>query len=101
MRINARRFRLLAALFLSVTATFAQTSTTPLSGTVYDHTGAVLPGATVSAVNDATGVSVKQITNGAGLYAFPAMAVGKYTVTVELQGFKTVRRQSVTLAVGT
>jgi hypothetical protein len=102
MRTDARRFRLFAALlFLSVTAAFCQTSTTELSGTVYDHTGAVLAGAIVSAVNDATGVSVKRITNGAGLYSFPAMAVGKYTVTVEMAGFKTGRRQGVTLAVGT
>src|SRR5882757_9334521 len=99
MRTDVIRF-LLAAL-LSATAAFSQTSTTELSGTVYDHTGAVLPGAIVSAVNDATGVSVKRVTNGAGLYAFPSMPVGKYTVTVEMAGFKTGRRQAVTLAVGT
>src|SRR5712671_1077826 len=101
MRRDTGRFRFFAAmLFLSVTA-FSQTSTTELSGTVYDNTGAVLPGAIVSVVNDATGVSVKRVTNGAGLYAFPSMPVGKYTVTVEMAGFKTGRRQAVTLAVGT
>src|SRR5882757_10481069 len=99
MRTDVIRF-LLAAL-LSATAIFSQTATTELSGTVYDNTGAVLPGAIVSVVNDATGVAVKHISNGAGLYAFPSMPVGKYTVTVEMTGFKTGRRQGVTLAVGT
>ena len=81
--------------------TFAQTSTAALSGTVYDSSGAVVVGAAVTATNDATGVTLKQSTNNAGLYAFPSIGVGTYTVTVELTGFKTVRRTGVTLVVGT
>jgi hypothetical protein len=55
----------------------------------------------VTAVNDATGVGLTQITNGSGLYSFPSVGVGTYTVTVELTGFKTVRRTGITLVVGT
>src|SRR5947209_7415873 len=88
-------------ILLTATLSLAQTSTTALSGTVYDSSGAVVVGAAVTATNDATGVALKQSTNNAGLYAFPSVGVGTYTVTVELTGFKTVRRTGVTLVVGT
>ena len=58
-----------AAVVLPVVLSFAQTSTTALSGTVYDSSGAVVVGAAVTATNDATGVALKQSTNSAGLYA--------------------------------
>jgi hypothetical protein len=79
----------------------AQTSTTTLSGTVYDPSGAVVGGAEVTATNDATGVPFKQNTNEAGLYSFPSIGVGTYTVTVEIPGFKTARVTGITLNVGT
>ena len=88
-------------LLISAFVCAAQTSTTQLSGTVSDNSGAVLPAAVVTVVNDATGATLKQVTNNAGLFAFPSMGVGTYTVSVELQGFKTARRTSVTLVVGT
>jgi hypothetical protein len=68
---------------------------------VYDATGAVVVGANVTAVNDATGVPMKQITNNAGLFSFPSVNPGTYTLTVEMSGFKTTRRTGVTLVVGT
>jgi hypothetical protein len=80
---------------------WSQTSTTELSGTVYDPTGAVVTGAVVTADNSATGTSLKQITNSAGLYAFPSIAIGTYTLKVETPGFKTAQLSGVTLAVGT
>jgi hypothetical protein len=100
---TGRVFALVLAtgLFLADPVTLSQTATTELSGTVYDHTGAVLPAAAVSVANEATGVTLRQLTNAAGLYAFPSMGVGRYTITVELQGFKTARRQGVSLVVGT
>ena len=90
-----------AAVVLSVVFLCAQTSTTSLSGTVYDASGAVVVGAAVTVFNDATGVALKQNTNSAGLYSFPSIGVGSYTLTVELTGFKTVRRTGITLVVGT
>ncbi|MBV8817976.1 MAG: carboxypeptidase regulatory-like domain-containing protein, partial [Acidobacteriaceae bacterium] len=68
---------------------------------MYDNSGAVVAGAVVSAVNDATGVTLKQTTNNAGLFSYPSVAVGQYTVTVEMPGFKTARRTGVTLEVNT
>src|SRR5262245_44242666 len=80
------------------TISFAQTST--ISGTVYDPTGAVIGGVDVAALNEATGVTVRQVTNEVGLYSFPAIGVGTYTLTVELPGFKTAKRTGITLNVG-
>ncbi len=54
----ARSILLLCALVvLTVTATHAQTGTSRIAGTVVDQTGAVVPGATVTATNEATGVT--------------------------------------------
>mgnify|MGYP003332703648 CR=1 FL=1 len=96
-----KQFRLLG-LVLGVTAlTFAQTSTSEFTGTVKDSTGAVVPGANVTIVNDETGVSNKQSTSTSGNFDFPAMPVGSYTLTVEATGFKTAKLTKNTLAVNT
>src|SRR5215467_13546703 len=92
---------LVAGICCSAVLSYSQTSSTALSGTVYDPSGAVVGGASVTAMNDATGVTFKQTTNESGLYSFPSIAVGTYTVTVEIAGFKTARRTGITLNVAT
>src|SRR5216684_2138106 len=84
--------------YVSVCA--GQTSTSLISGTVFDRSGAVVTGATVTAANEGTGAALKQLTNSAGLYAFPSIQVGTYTITVELPGFKTARQNGNKLVVG-
>jgi hypothetical protein len=82
---------LLIACFLAtleVVSAHAQGTTSRVLGRVTDQTGAVIPGATVTLTNDATGVSFTTVTIETGDYAFEAVQVGRYTVTVELQGFK-------------
>jgi Carboxypeptidase regulatory-like domain len=74
-------------LLLSVPA-FAQTLGT-ITGEVKDSTGAVVPGATVTVVNKATNATRTTQSNDVGLYDFPALPPGLYTVSSELQGFKT------------
>lgn len=69
-----------------------------LRGTVKDASGGVVPGATVTALNEATGAKSETITSTAGLYSFPNVLAGSYTVTVELQGFKKFIRKSVTVS---
>ena len=61
----------------------------------------MVAGAIVGATNDATGVAQKQVTNSSGLFAFPSISIGGYTVTVEMPGFKTARRTGITLEVNT
>src|SRR5947209_16719948 len=90
---------LLCALLTSVVC--AQTSTSRITGIVTDSTGAVVPGATVTALNEATGGSQTQTTTDAGLYAFPSLPVGAYTISVERQGFKTAQKTGNILEVST
>ncbi|PYV17023.1 MAG: hypothetical protein DMG07_06675, partial [Acidobacteria bacterium] len=78
-----------------------QTGTSRISGTVTDVSGAVVPGATVTARNEATGVRYSQSTTDAGLYAFPSLPVGVYTIAVELSGFKTAQKTGIVLEVNT
>lgn len=88
-------------IFLSSAVLPAQTSASQISGTVRDSTGAVVPGAQVTAVNEETGVAYRQQTTPAGLYAFPGLTAGRYTVSVDLKGFKTSRSTGNTLQVDT
>jgi len=79
----------------------AASSTGSLSGTVADANGGVIPGATVVIKNAATGVELTTVTNSVGAYVFPALAIGSYTVTISLQGFKTAVVTGVRLLAGT
>src|SRR5579884_4206246 len=91
----------LLLLAASCAIALAQTSTSEITGTVRDASGAVIPGAAVTATNDATGVTYTQTTTNAGLYAFPAVPAGSYTITAEASGFKTARRTGNLVVVGT
>src|SRR5947207_1674068 len=77
----------------------AQTVNASLGGTVADSTGALLPGATVSATGIDTGVVTKAVTNEAGAYQFPSLQAGSYRVAAELPGFQEFVYQRVTLGV--
>ncbi len=59
-----------------------------ISGVVSDEQGAAVPGATVTIHNEATGVDITTITNSAGAYTSPPLVLGRYSVTVDVQGFK-------------
>ncbi len=81
-------------------AIVAQTGTSNISGTVKDMSGGVVPGATVTAKNEATGVTNTQTTTDSGLYSFASLPVGTYTISIEKQGFKTLQKTNNTLQVG-
>src|SRR2546422_11429990 len=85
---------------LGVAAAIAQTGSSNITGAVRDVNGAVVPGATVTAKNEATGVTSTQTTTESGLYAFSSLPVGTYTITVEKQGFKTLQKSNHVLDVG-
>ena len=55
------------------------------------------PGASVTATNLASGTSRATTTNDVGLFRFVAMPPGRYTVTVEMQGFKPLKVEEFTL----
>lgn len=67
----------------------AQNVYAALHGTVTDTTGAVVPGASVTALNTSTGISTVQTTDSKGYYVFPQLAIGgPYTVTISQTGFQ-------------
>src|SRR5262247_3427287 len=89
------------AFLLYASIAFAQTATSRITGTVTDASGALVPGAMVTANNEATGVTYTQTTTEAGLYGFPSLPVGAYTISVTLPGFKTATKTGNTLEVNT
>lgn len=66
----------------------AQTITGSITGTVTDPSGAALSNAKVTATNVETGVESTVNTSESGIYTFPFLNTGNYTVTVENSGFK-------------
>ena len=78
IRSVARRMLLIGVVLLLPVAVFAQEAV--LTGTVTDSTGAVLPGVTVTASNDATGNKFVGVTDERGIYRVP-VRIGTYQVT--------------------
>jgi len=71
-----------------------------LNGTVTDASGAAVPNAKISVTSPSTGLSRNTQTSDAGLYVFSGLPVGQYDVTVDAQGFKSVKRTGLQLEVG-
>ncbi|GAC1616646.1 MAG: hypothetical protein PVS2B2_00940 [Candidatus Acidiferrum sp.] len=88
---------LMLALFSSGHAYASVTAS--ISGTVVDATGAAVVGASVTATNVDTSVTTTQATNGQGYYSFQSLPLGRYTVEVQLKGFKTYRQTGLVLDV--
>ncbi len=100
--MNHYRIFLSAFLLLCTPAILlAQTSTSQISGTIFDPSGAIVPGAVVTLTNEATGVTQKITSTGAGVYAFPSIPVGTYTIKVEAPGFKASVRSGNTVQINT
>ena len=84
---------------LAPAAAVAQTTTGTILGDVKDSTGGTLPGVTVTAVNQANGLTREAVTDGLGSYRFAAMPPGVYTVKAALAGFKEATRADLRLAI--
>ena len=79
----------------------AQTANGTIRGTVTDPSGALLPGASVTARNLATGLSVSATTTGAGIYSLSNLPPGRYSITVEAAQLKRYVREGVTIQTAT
>ncbi|HTM26130.1 MAG TPA: carboxypeptidase-like regulatory domain-containing protein, partial [Vicinamibacterales bacterium] len=87
--VGRRVLGLVAGICLAASApAAAQTNTGRISGTVADSSGGVLPGVSVTATNEGTGLTRTSTTDGQGGYVFVDLPVGTYTVKTELSGFK-------------
>ena len=89
------------ALLLLCGACFGQNGLSRISGSVTDPSGAVIAGADVTARDEATGIVYNQRTTDAGLYSFPSLPLGPYSITVEAAGFKKYTRSGNVLEVST
>ncbi len=92
LRTHARtRCRLWAICFLlSIGFVFGQMNTGELGGSVQDTSGAVLPGASISAESAGTGQAFASVSNHSGEYLFPQLPSGIYTLKVSAPNFKQV-----------
>jgi hypothetical protein len=71
-----------------------------ITGTITDESGAVIPGVTVTATNNATGVSSHTATTSVGTYTITDLIPGVYTVKVDKAGFQTSVLNNVNVDVG-
>jgi hypothetical protein len=88
----AKLFGPVAALFflsLAITPHLFAQSTATIRGTVTDTSGAVVPSATVSVQNEATGLARTMSTNTTGAYEFPALPIGSYRLEIKAPGMRT------------
>jgi len=91
------RLILLFLLFISLSASFAQTATGALRGQVSDPSGAAITGASV-VMTPATAAPVVVQTNAQGMYEFKGLAEGQYTLTVVAQGFTLYENDNVVIS---
>ena len=79
---------------------FSQVTNAAIHGTVTDPSGAVIPGAKITALNTATGIAKTTTSDKSGYFIFPELQVGgPYTVTVSAVGFNNLMASGLTLNV--
>ncbi len=95
-----RKYAFVVALALCVSTMTARAQINPshLTGTVKDAQGAVLPGVTVTANSPALLGAQSVVSEAGGEYRFPSLPSGTYTLTFELAGFQTLKRENIVLA---
>ncbi len=86
-----------AVLGLTLSTAYAADTNGRIKGTVTDSTSAVVPGALVTATNLQTGVKFTTHSLKDGGYLFPELPIGSYSITVELNGFKTFTATGIKL----
>ena len=97
-RIPYLVFALVLTLFV-VTGVRAQ-STGSMTGTVSDPSGASIPDATVTLTNTGTAQTRTVLTNTGGIFSFPELPIGTYTMQISKSGFATQKRSATELLTG-
>src|ERR1035437_8045700 len=98
---ESRRIFCLLVLLSTLPCLLIAQVTGTITGTVRDTTGAVVPEARVTATNTETGQLRTVVTDGAGQYVLPQLAVGHYEVRVGKEGFSAFLQTGVLLQVNT
>src|SRR6185503_11650711 len=89
-----------SGLLMSAFPVEAQVTTATLIGQLRDTSGAVIPGATVIATHEGTGVVRETRTDDNGEFVLSALPNGPYTVKIELTGFKALENHGIQLGAG-
>lgn len=102
--IKTRRlldWAMLLAMLLGISAlpAFGQIDRGAIAGTIVDTSGAIVPNATVTITNKATGVAVTTPVDASGEYQVLTLIPGIYSVKVSAEGFDSVLRDNITLHV--
>lgn len=79
---------------------FAQGNSAQLTGAVTDESGAAVPDAKIEVAQEGTGVRRYGRTNNLGFYSIPQLPPAQYRVTIQQQGFRSITRAGILLAVG-
>ncbi len=93
-------FLFASALLMPASPLNAQVTTATLVGVLRDSSASVIPGATVVATHEGTGVSREAVTDANGEFVLSALPSGPYTVKIELTGFKTLQNRGMELLAG-
>jgi hypothetical protein len=96
-RLSRVAIHLCLVLIMGALPALAQTISGRIDGHVTDSSGGVLPGATVTVVNEGTGLTRTLITDEAGLFTATNLPVGIYSITAELQGFRRQQKTGINL----
>ena len=97
------RRRLAGLLFVLVLSSVALAQSSfrgGIAGTVEDPQGAIIGGAKIEATETATGTVYKTVSSNAGDYSIPDLPLGDYTVTVDSQGFASIKIDQVRVSAG-
>jgi hypothetical protein len=90
-----RLLALLAVVALCSSAVLAQQTLGGITGEVSDSSGGVIPGATVSVVDEQTGLTRTVATNASGEYSLVNLPIGAYTLTYKAEGFDVQKTQQI------
>ena len=105
-RLRSGRARTLIFCFLALlfglggASSAAQETGGSIAGTIADAQSATLPGVNVSLRNEDTNAQLQTVTNAEGAYVLPFVPIGRYTLTVTLNGFTTTKREGIEVRVG-
>jgi Carboxypeptidase regulatory-like domain/TonB-dependent Receptor Plug Domain len=86
---------MLLALFSAIA--WSQTQLATIFGAITDPSGATIPEAAITIVNESTGLKREVLTSTTGQYRVPGLPTGEYMVQIEKPGFQTQLREAITL----
>jgi hypothetical protein len=86
--------------YFCASAAVAQTYKGSIQGTITDSTGAAVAGAQVKVFSSETGLSRTVTANDRGEYVASELPLGTYSITVEMQGFRTTTLTQIPVSVG-